>query len=90
MTRREREAAEARIDAVFDAWRHRPFPGGDPLEVARHREREATDAVCMLIGRLEAVVGSEFCEVTAERVAEAVERAIASALGEPEPKGVQQ
>lgn len=83
-TRDERAAAEARIEVAFEAWRHRPYPDGNPLEVARQRERQATDAVCMLIGRIEAVVASEFAEVTAERVAQAVEQAVASALGQPE------
>lgn len=75
MSRQERAEALARIDAAFDRWRARPYL--DPQK----RADEASGAVAALIGRLGGVVGTDLADLTPERVAEAVERAIDAAMG---------
>ena len=79
----ERKAAAERIDAAFERFRARPRPTAalvDLAEYERQRADVAMTAWCHLIGALATIVGSEYFEVTAERVAEAVELATEAVL----------
>lgn len=75
----KRTAAAARIDAAFERYNARPLDVScDRLEYEQQRADDASTILCHLIGALEAVVGSDYLEVTAERVAEAVELSVAA------------
>ena len=78
--------AKARIEAAFEQYRTRPRPTDtDLMGAAWQPGDEANGAFCALVGWLTGLAGSE-SPVTRVRLAEAVEHAVASALGNTDPK----